>query len=268
MIKSNLTYSAPAPPEGPGSLLQLETPLNNSLKITASLFLLTFCFVLKSPLYAAGDLVTISSFTTSVEDQDFNVKTNIALAAGKLNGTVISPGEIFSFNRTVGDGSAANGFLTGRVLYRDTAAYEPGGGICQVSSTLFNAMLLAGFNITERHRHSQPVRYVPLGLDATIRYGKKDLRMKNTHPSPLYLFTSINEKSLTIIIKGEKRIQNDYEINTEVEEINLPFTNNNDDKTIQPGISIYVYRKKILNNKPAENTLLYKDFYPPVNVGR
>jgi len=224
-------------------------------------------FNTNSSLKAKDDLVAISSYTTSVEDQDFNVKTNIALAAGKLNGRVIQPGEIFSFNSVVGDGSAANGFLTGRVLYQDTIAYESGGGICQVSSTLFNALLLAGCTITERHRHSRPVRYVPPGLDATIRYGKKDLRMKNTTPHPLYIFAVINDKSLTLMIKSESNLQNSYEIYTEEEEVNLPFADNGN-KTIRPGISIYVYRKKLLNSTVIENSLLYKDFYPPVNVER
>lgn len=218
-----------------------------------------------SSLKAKDELITISSFTTSVEDQDYNVRTNIALAAGKLNGTVIQPGEVFSFNAVVGDGSAANGFLTGRVLYQDTIAYESGGGICQVSSTLFNALLLAGCSITERHRHSRPVRYVPLGLDATIRYGKKDLRMKNSNSHPLYIFAAINDRSLTLMIKSERAEKHSYEIYTEEEEVNLPFANE-ENKTIRSGISIYVYRKKIMNGTVAENLLLYKDFYPPVNV--
>ncbi len=219
------------------------------------------------PLHAKDELITISSFTTSVQDQDFNVKTNISLAAGKLNGTKIESGEVFSFNKTVGDGSAANGFLTGRVLYQDTIAYESGGGICQVSSTLFNAMLLAGCSITERYRHSRPVRYVPIGLDATIRFGKKDLKMKNLSAHPIYIFTSLNDKSLTIMIKAERNIQNSYEVYTEEEEINLPFENN-ENNTIRPGISIYVYRKRMQNNTVIENFLLYKDFYPPVNIER
>jgi len=231
----------------------------------AFLLLITYCFYTDSLLHARSELVTISSFTTSVEDQDFNVRTNIALAAGKLNGTVIQPGEVFSFNAVVGDGSAANGFLTGRVLYQDTIAYESGGGICQVSSTLFNALLLAGCSITERHRHSRPVRYVPLGLDATIRYGKKDLRMKNSNSFPLYIVAAINDKSLTLMIKSERAEQHSYEIYTEEEEIYLPFAND-ENKTIRPGISIYIYRKKIVNGAAAENLLLYKDFYPPVNV--
>ncbi len=236
-------------------------------KVFPLLILITFLYLTAAPLHAASELVTVSSYTTSIEDQDSGVKTNIVIASGKLNGTVIRTGEIFSFNRTVGDGSAANGFLTGRVLYQDTVAYESGGGICQVSSTLFNAMLLAGFDITERHRHSHPVRYVPLGLDATIRYGKKDLRMKNTRDFPLYIFTSINDRSLTITIKGEKNISEACEVYTEQEEINLPLAGD-DNRSVRPGMSIYVYRKKSVNGKLTGTILLYKDFYPPVEIDK
>ena len=234
-------------------------------KASAVSILLVWILTSSPTLHADTELLTISSFTTSVQDQEFNVRTNIALAAAKLNGVVIQPGEVFSFNRVVGDGSSANGFLTGRVLYQDTVAYEPGGGICQVSSTLFNALLLAGCSITERYRHSRPVRYVPLGLDATIRYGKKDLKMKNLHSYPVYIFASVNDRSLSIVIKSERDLQNLYEVITEEEEINLPFENV-ENKTIRSGVSIYVYRKRMQGNTIIESYLLYKDFYPPVNV--
>ena len=234
------------------------------LKIFVFLFIGSFVPGL-SVLSQDVKFVTISSYTTLIEDQEHNVKSNIALAANKLNGTVIKPGEVFSFNSIVGDGSAANGFLIGRVLYQDTVAYEPGGGICQVSSTLFNAMLLSGFTIIERHRHSNPVRYVPLGLDATIRYGKKDLRMKNTTSNNLYIYISMNDKSLTIMINGQVSPNQTFEIYTEEEEINLPFKEQEDQK-IRPGISVYVYRKKLLGGTVIENLLLYKDFYPPVRI--
>ena len=231
------------------------------------LAVISLYFTINSPLEAGEKLVKISSFTTSVQDQDVNVKTNIALAAGKLNGTVIPAGDVFSFNSVIGDGSAANGFLTGRVLYQDMTAYEAGGGICQVSSTVFNAMLLAGCEIKERHRHSLPVRYVPPGLDATIRYGKKDLRMKNIYSQALYIFAVINDNSLTIIIKSEGNIQNSYEVYTEEEGVNLPFVVD-ENKTIRPGLSIYVYRKKLINGAVVNSSLLYKDFYPPINAER
>ena len=238
--------------------------MSRLLKILFFLFITSFALS-SYTLSEDVKLITISSYTTSIEDQDYNVKANIALAASKLNGTVIKPGEVFSFNSIVGDGSASNGFLIGRVLYQDAVAYEAGGGICQVSSTLFNAMLLSGFTIIERHRHSNPVRYVPLGLDATIRYGKKDLRMKNTSSNNLYIYASMNDKSLTIMINGAMSLKQTFEIYTEEEEINLPFKEQEDQK-IRPGMSVYVYRKKLLDGTVIENLLLYKDFYPPVNV--
>ena len=241
--------------------------MNRLLKLAFFLFIICFSFISDSMLNADVKHLTLSSYTTSIEDQDYNVKTNIALAANKLNGVIIKPDEVFSFNSIVGDGSAANGFLIGRVLYQDTVAYEPGGGICQVSSTLFNAMLLLGFPIIERHRHSNPVRYVPLGLDATIRYGKKDLRMKNPTSNHLYIYTSMNDRSLTIMINGAMKPLHTFEIYTEEEEINLPFKED-ENQEIRPGISVYVYRKKLLEGKVLDNLLLYKDFYPPVNVVR
>jgi vancomycin resistance protein YoaR len=213
----------------------------------------------------AENTVIIASFTTSLADQDQNVKANIAIASAKLNGAAVEPGKIFSFNAIVGDASATNGYLTGRVLYQDKTSYEPGGGICQVSSTLFNALLLAGCTITERHRHYQPVLYVNPGLDATIKFGKKDLKMKNPHGQVLYIFTSMNDKSFTVFIKAEKSIHSSYEIYTDEEETVLPFTSS-ENKTVRHGLTIYVYRKKLLNGKLQENSLLYKDFYPPVYV--
>jgi len=212
---------------------------------------------------AANDRV-ISTFSTSVAMQDADVRANIALAASRLNGTVIHPGSTFSFNETVGEASAAGGYRSGRVLYADTVAYEPGGGVCQVSSTLFNALLLAGCTIIERHRHNQPVRYVAPGLDATIRYGKKDLRMKNPHSFPVSIFTEVNESTLNIFIRAAVNPQCVYEVYTEEEEVNLPFAED-EGRRIRPGLTIYVYRKKTVKGV-SESALLYRDFFPPAYI--
>lgn len=209
----------------------------------------------------AAPEIVLSSYTTSVAEQDQPVKTNIRMASLKLNGMEIPPGRTFSFNETVGEGSAANGYLTGRVLYQDRAAYEAGGGICQVSSTLFNALLLAGCTIVERHRHAYPVTYVPLGLDATIRYGKKDLRMRNPHQYPVYISASMNSSTLHITIRSGKALTGSYEIYTEEETLNIPLEEPG--RRIKPGTTIYVYRKNIINGKVKETALLYRDFYPP-----
>ncbi len=203
----------------------------------------------------------VASHTTSVAHQSQAVKQNIALAARSLNGVVIPPGQTFSFNKIVGSGSAQRGYLTGRVLYRDKIAYEAGGGICQVSSTLYNAMLRAGFIIKERHRHYQPVSYVPLGLDATIKYGKKDLRMKNPHSFPIYIFTELSDSTLSITMRATTKLPLRYEITTDEEEINLPIKREN--QVVRPGFSILVYRHKYRGEKLLGTYLLYKDFYPP-----
>lgn len=218
------------------------------------------------PLYPVdnygGSSLVISSFTTSLSHQTFEVKQNISLASSRLDGTLLVPGKVFSFNETVGEGSPANGFSEGLVLYRDETRMEPGGGLCQVSSTLFNALILAGFRLVERHRHYQPVSYVPLGLDATIKYGKKDLRVINPHQNTMQIVTYMNDKSLVIKITGDKSLKYRYIIDTEEEDANIPFPD--DSELIRNGLVVYVYRKKFIGSRFIENYLMYRDFYPPV----
>jgi vancomycin resistance protein YoaR len=211
-----------------------------------------------------GRNIIISSFSTSVSHQGDPVKQNIAMACEKLNGVVITPDQVFSFNETVGEGSARNGYQDGAVLYRDSIVMEAGGGICQVSSTLFNALLLAGCGIVERHRHYQPVTYVPLGLDATIKYGKKDMRIKNVTGQPLTISAQVNDSSCTMIIYGSARLVFSYSLETDEEEVSLPFAEDQD--KIRPGIEVCVYRKKIRDERIVERFLMYKDFYPPVKL--
>jgi len=219
-----------------------------------------------TPLRAASaeDLIITASFSTSLAGQDDNVSRNIMTACRKLDGIVIPSNSVFSFNDAVGEGSSKNGFLPGRVLYRDSVALEPGGGLCQVSSTLFNAMLMAGCVIIERHRHYQPVTYVPLGLDATIKYGKKDLRIRNPHPFALRIAAHATDSSLIVKITAGQRLKYRYEICTEEDQIPVPAADNAD--RIRQGISVLVYRKRYQGDALIESALLYRDYYPPVII--
>jgi len=225
-----------------------------------------FMLLFAALLYAgpARENIAISSFNTSVALQSSEVRHNIALACSKLNGIRIAAGTVFSFNETVGEASAKNGYVDGAVLYQDSIVMEAGGGLCQVSSTLFNALLLAGCAITERHRHYQPVTYVPLGLDATIKYGKKDLRMKNVTGQELMISVRVNDSSCTMIIYGTVKPSLAYSLDTEDEEITIPFAEHKDN--IRNGIEVYVYRNEIKNDIVVGRFLLYKDFYPPVYI--
>ena len=226
------------------------------------LFLIILNFSSATFLYSSELKVPSASFSTSIADQDDNVKRNLAIACEKLNGVVVKPYSVFSFNDTVGEGSTKNGFMMGRVLYRDRIVIEPGGGLCQVSSTLFNAFLLAGCVIIERHRHYQPVAYVPLGLDATIKYGKKDLKIKNPYDFNITLEVKMNDNTLIVAIIAEKDFRYVYQLYTDEEIVPVPAGDDTD--KIRQGISVHVYRKKYLDGRMIDNALLYKDYYPPV----
>jgi vancomycin resistance protein YoaR len=105
-----------------------------------------------------------------------------------INGTIVMPGETFSFNETTGKRTVAAGFKEANVIVGGNRL-EPGiaGGVCQVSGTLFNAIVRADLEIVERHHHSFELSYLTRGRDATVNYGTADLRFKNTSDSPVYL---------------------------------------------------------------------------------
>jgi vancomycin resistance protein YoaR len=234
----------------------------NSKKKTC--FLAAALSICLSSALPSQEPAPLSSFTTPLDGQEDGVRRNIALAAKKLQGIVIAPGAAFSFNDTVGEGSARGGYVDGRVLYREGAALEPGGGICQVSTTAFNAFLRAGFEIVTRHRHSQPVAYAPPGLDATIRYGKKDLVMKNPWPFPVTVLAGIAGESLTVSLRAQNALPFQYTIETEEEETVLPM--GDDGREVRNGISAHVYRLKHRDGKVVEKRLLYRDYYPPAYI--
>ena len=115
---------------------------------------------------------------------------NLRLAAARLDGTLVEPGRIFSFWALVGPPDAANGFRIGRSIRADVLAADVGGGLCQLSGLAYELGLRAGLTIVERHPHTQDLyteatRFTPLGLDATIVYGHKDLRLRNDRDAPI-----------------------------------------------------------------------------------
>lgn len=127
---------------------------------------------------------------------------NIALAARKIDGTLLAPGEIFSYNRVVGPRTPGEGFQLAPVIIRDTLVPGIGGGVCQVSSTLYNAALLADLKIVQRCNHGIPVRYLPPGRDATVVYGAIDLQFQNTTGAPLYISCSTGGGRITFRLYG------------------------------------------------------------------
>ncbi|GAV22435.1 VanW family protein [Carboxydothermus pertinax] len=149
----------------------------------------------------------LSSFTTSFDISKVNRSYNIGVAAGKLNGILVAPGEVFSFNKTVGPRSAKEGYKNAPVILRDQLVEALGGGVCQVSTTLYNAVLLANLPIVERSNHSLPVAYVPPGRDATVTDTGKDLKFKNNLPCYLYIKSYVNGNRITFKIFGDASLR-------------------------------------------------------------
>jgi len=146
----------------------------------------------------------ISTFTTKfpVRKKDRNV--NIRIAAGKINGWVLMPGDTFSFNQVVGRRTIQDGYKEAPVFKNGKHDMGVGGGICQVSSTLYNASLFADLQIVQRHNHSMPVAYLPVGRDATVDYGSLDLVLKNNTSTPIALCSQYEAGKLTFKVLGKK----------------------------------------------------------------
>lgn len=129
---------------------------------------------------------------------------NIKLASEILSGAVLMPGDTFSFNDRVGRRTIARGFKVAGVYVNGRHDTGVGGGICQVSTTLYNAALFANLKIVKRSNHSMPVAYVPVGRDATVDYGSLDLQFKNTTESPIAVTMEYETGKLTARILGTK----------------------------------------------------------------
>jgi len=145
----------------------------------------------------------LSSFSTWFNTGEINRSANLRLAARTLNGTMVKPGEIISFNEVIGPRSIETGFNEAMTIVGGKFVPGIGGGICQVSTTLYNAVLLAGLTIVERNQHNMAVSYVPLGRDATVSYGSQDFRFQNNTDSPIYIRAVTSGGIITINIYGD-----------------------------------------------------------------
>ena len=123
--------------------------------------------------------------------------TNISVAANNVNGTVVEPGATFSASKTIGPRTAENGFVEAPVFINKEHAMGMGGGVCQVSSTIYAALKTAGIQATERHAHSLPVYYVPEGWDATIAWNSLDMKFVNPYDSNMVIWMTANNGKLT-----------------------------------------------------------------------
>lgn len=139
----------------------------------------------------------ISTYTTKME-KNSNREHNVELACNTISGTILMPGEEFSFNGTTGPRSSQAGYKEAGVIIAGEPDTGLGGGVCQVSGTLYNAVFMADLNIVERTRHSYVLGYLPAGRDATVDYPSKDFKFRNDGTSPVYVVMYADRGELTV----------------------------------------------------------------------
>lgn len=197
-----------------------------------------------------------STFSTSYTNSNFERKNNIKLACSSLNGFCVLPGEEFSFNNAIGQRSIDNGYKQANIIKDGEFVKGVGGGVCQVSSTLYNALLLANIDITEVHKHSLPVGYVKPALDAMVSWNTADLKFVNTTSLPIFITCNCDGKNLCFNIYGDTKSKN-LEIKTLSEVVNkIPHKN---DKIV-PDIN-GMYSDKIMFKGEFFRTKYPKDGY-------
>jgi vancomycin resistance protein VanW len=157
-------------------------------------------------LLARPSEVCVGAYTTSLAARTKAQRHNSELALTKLIGVVVRPGETFSFNKCVGSFTRDEGYRRAPVSYNGQLIDSWGGGVCQTSTTLYNAALLSGLEIVERNRHRFAPSYVPPGRDAAVAFSAIDLKFRNPHPFPVRILGSMNGDRLTIGIYGREHL--------------------------------------------------------------
>ena len=166
--------------ETPKSASDKPAPLDVTLTLIAAKPAITSAML--------GDLRELGGYSTHFAMGDRG--SNIALATSHINGTLLAPGQIFSYNKVVGPRIESAGFRDAPVIVKGELVPGVGGGICQVSSTLYNAVLLSDLKIVHRAHHAFPVHYLPAGRDATVVDGAIDFQFQNNTPTPIYIAAS------------------------------------------------------------------------------
>lgn len=220
----------------------------------------------------------IAGFSTEFASRSSSDRANnIVLATGAINGTVLMPGDVFSFNGIVGKRTADRGYKSAPVIIDDKIDSDFGGGICQVSSTLYNAELRANVKATERVHHTIPSSYVNLGEDATVDYGNIDYKFKNTLPYPMYIEGYTSGGSVYFNVYSNSSLQGKtYDISNDVYATVQAGTKYIDDPTMPvgqtevvqkpyTGYKVKVYKKTIENGNVVSQELVSDDYYRPVD---
>ena len=218
----------------------------------------------------------ISTFSTKYDASNKNRSKNLELSASKINGLVLMPGEEFSYNKVVGKRTVEAGYKDAKIYSNGQVVDGLGGGICQISSTLYNAVLMADLEITERRNHYFKTSYVAAGRDATVVWGSIDFKFKNTRTYPIKFEAKVSNGIAEFKIHGIKE-EKEYDIKIlPVVTQTIPYgTQEIIDPTMAPGTSkvtqggssgcrVTTYIEKRLDGKVVSKEKISSDYYKPL----
>ncbi len=211
-----------------------------------------------------------TKFNSSITGRSYN----IALSAKSIDGTLLLPEEIFSFNEIVGPRTTSNGYRVAPVIFEGEIVDGIGGGVCQVSSTIYNSVLKSELEIVERTNHSIPSTYVPKGLDATVSYGVLDFKFKNSTDYPIYLESFIRGNEIFVNLYGKKNINREVRfksvvnsiIKRDTEVVHDPDMYEGEEivrKKGRNGYKVATYKIIYENGKKVSEEKITSDYYRP-----
>ncbi len=216
----------------------------------------------------------LSTFSTRYDASDRDRTTNLVIACQKINGTVLMPGKTFSYNEALGPRTYSAGYRNGKIYANGEVVDGLGGGICQISSTLYNSALMSDMEIIERRNHQFVTSYVDKGRDATVVYGATDFKFKNTRTYPVRIVASAKGGVATVSIYGIKESDREYTYSFKTELIStIPYTTKyTEDSSLAVGKEVVTqrgvnglicktYMTKMLNGKIISTKLLSTDTY-------
>lgn len=218
----------------------------------------------------------LGTFTTKYDASNKGRTTNLNLAANKVNGTILSPGEEFSYNKIVGERTIEAGYKEAKIYSGGEVIDGLGGGICQISSTLYNAVIFSNLEITERHNHQFVTSYVPAGRDATVVYGAKDFKFKNNRTYPVKILFTVSGGIAKASIYGIKE-EVEYDVSFDIdvisrinysvkyeEDSSLPSGTEEIKQKGSTGVIVKDYKVLKLNGTVVSKTFLAQDRYNPM----
>lgn len=221
----------------------------------------------------------LAAYRTSLAGRSAAQRRNAALAASRIDGAVLLPGHVFSFNKRVGRWTRDRGYETAPVSFEGWFTTAAGGGVCQVATTLYNAVLLAGLPVLERHQHSVCPRYVRPGRDAAVAQTTLDLRFRNSTPGPIVIRASADEWAVSVDIYGCVVLEQEVALVTEYLSVTRPqvLVRDRDHLALlagrsgatavrgMPGYHVVTYRCYLKDGQEIRRERLSEDRYQPVH---